>query len=282
LRRDLLLLSLLIIFAVLMLGVLYIFWVAPLWFLPVLERISPGVIFRVRTQEPLVALSFDDGPHPEFTPCVLEILRQHDARATFFLIGERAARHPALVDAILAGGHDLGNHCWRDGPIIALSDDDFARSLDQTEEVLRRGAFLGTPISRLAVSAVTGTSPGQTGRPFSPSKFFRAPGGVAWPRQWKLARQRGYLGVLGCAYPHDPMHPPIWYMRWLIDKNLRPGAIVILHDGIKDPSRTVAALPAILAQGRKKGFRFVGVGELIKAAQNTRGTDAPLRATRNV
>jgi peptidoglycan/xylan/chitin deacetylase (PgdA/CDA1 family) len=295
-----LLLFLLIFFTVLVFGVLYVFWVAPLWFLPVLEWLTPGVLFRVRTSEPLVALSFDDGPHPEFTPRVLEILQQHQARATFFLIGERAARRPALVDAILAAGHELGNHCWRDGPIVKLTDEDFARSLDQTAEVLHRvPGSLGTPITRLAAGSATGaaaepSSPQATSPPtgtshgaehqptvpsrvpaalraqssaplktFSQPKFFRAPGGVAWPRQWRLARQRGYLGVLGCAYPHDPMHPPIWYIRWLINKNLRPGTIVILHDGIKDPSRTVAALPAILEQGRRRGFTFVTIGDLL-------------------
>jgi peptidoglycan-N-acetylglucosamine deacetylase len=241
------LLSVLIFVGVVVLGALYVFWVAPLWFLPVLEWLTPGVLFRVRTSEPLVGLSFDDGPHPDFTPRVLEILQKQGARATFFLIGERAARCPTLVDAIRAAGHELGNHCWRDGSIVGLTDEEFARSLEQTEQVLQRDA-LGTPISRLA------------------TKFFRAPGGVAWPRQWRLARGRGYLGVLGCAYPHDPMHPPIWYMRWLINKNLRPGTIVILHDGIQDPSRTVAALPAILERGCSRGFRFVTVGELITAA----------------
>jgi peptidoglycan-N-acetylglucosamine deacetylase len=275
LRGDLLLLFLLMFFAVAVFGVLYVFWVAPLWFLPVLEWLTPGVLFRARATEPAVGLSFDDGPDPEFTPRVLEILQKHQARATFFLIGERAARYPALVDAILAAGHELGNHCWRDGPILGLTDEEFARSLDQTERVLQRDTTtrspLGTPISRLGAQAPTETPP-QSERSFSQPKFFRAPGGVALPRQWRLARQRGYLGVLGCAYPHDPTHPPIWYIRWLINKNLRPGTIMILHDGIKDASRTVAALPAILEQGRKRGFRFVSVGELLTAA-NQRYTD---------
>ena len=99
-------------------------------------------------------------------------------------------------------------------------------------------------------------------------KLFRPPGGVAWPKQLRLARVRGYTSVLGCAYPHDPMHPPVRYMRWLIviDKNLVPGAIIILHDGISDPRRSIQALPHILAAGRKRGFRFVSIGTLVKDA----------------
>ena len=60
-------------------------------------------------------------------------------------------------------------------------------------------------------------------------------GGVEWPKQLRIAQAHGYKSVLGCAYPHDPMHPPVWYMRWLVGKNLVPGAIVILHDGTSDP-----------------------------------------------
>jgi peptidoglycan-N-acetylglucosamine deacetylase len=94
-------------------------------------------------------------------------------------------------------------------------------------------------------------------------ELFRPPGGVAWPGQIRLGRERGYTCVLGCAYPHDPMHPPVWYIRWLIEKNLVPGTIVILHDGISNPKRSIAALPHILATGSKKGLRFVSVGELM-------------------
>ncbi|MBI1894513.1 MAG: polysaccharide deacetylase family protein, partial [Candidatus Rokubacteria bacterium] len=70
----------------------------------------PGLVWRVPTADPLVALSFDDGPHPTYTPQVLAILARHDAHATFFLIGERAAANPHLVARIRAGHHEVGNH----------------------------------------------------------------------------------------------------------------------------------------------------------------------------
>ena len=69
--------------------------------------------------------------------------------------------------------------------------------------------------------------------------------------------------MLGCAYPHDPMRPPVKYIRWLIEKNLVPGTIVILHDGIRDATRSVAALPQILEVVRQRGLRFVSIGELV-------------------
>lgn len=62
------------------------------------------------------------------------------------------------------------------------------------------------------------------------------------------------------------MHPPVWYIRWLVEKNLVPGAIVILHDGISDRSRSIQALPQVLEAARRKGLRFVSISELIRAA----------------
>jgi peptidoglycan-N-acetylglucosamine deacetylase len=219
---------------------LVLFWTEPLFVLGALERLTPKIVYRVRTHLPLVALSFDDGPHPTFTPQVLEILERQDAKATFFLTGERVLRHADILARIKAGGHEVGNHYVRNAPTLGHSDAEFVRNLEQTERAL--GGTEGL-------------------------KFFRPPGGAAWSRQIKLARERGYTCVLGCAYPHDPMHPPVWYIRWLVEKNLVPGAIVILHDGISDAKRSLQALPHILAAGQKKGLRFVSIGELMKASR---------------
>lgn len=219
---------------------LVLFWTEPLFVLGALERLTPKIVYRVRTHLPLVALSFDDGPHPTFTPQVLEILERQDVKATFFLIGERVLRHADILARIKAGGHEVGNHYVRNAPTLGHSDTEFVRNLEQTERAL--GGTEGL-------------------------KFFRPPGGAAWSTQIKLARERGYTCVLGCAYPHDPMHPPVWYIRWLVEKNLVPGAIVILHDGISDAKRSLQALPHILAAEQKKGLRFVSIGELMKASR---------------
>jgi peptidoglycan-N-acetylglucosamine deacetylase len=206
----------------------------------VIERLTPSIIYSVRTDRPLVALSFDDGPNPVFTPQVLDILRQHQAKATFFLIGERASRHPELVARIKAEGHEAGNHYYMNGSTLLHSDAQFLRYLQQTENAIG---------------------------PMQEPKLFRAPGGVAWPWQLRLARAQGYTCVLGSAYPHDPGHPPVWYITWLVEKNLRPGTIVILHDGIADPTRSIRALPQILDEGHRRGFTFVSIGELMRASR---------------
>ena len=216
-----------------------VFSVKPFAILSVLERFTPDIIYRVRTNRELVGLTFDDGPHPTFTPEVLEILERHDATATFFLIGERALRHPDVLTRIKAGGHEVANHYFTDTSILGHSDAVFLDYLQQTEEAI-----------------------GMTKTP----KLFRPPGGIAWPRQLRLARAQGYLCVLGSAYANDPIHPPVWYITWWIKKNLVRGAIVILHDGISDPRRGILALPHILGAGFQKGLRFVAVGTLMKSA----------------
>lgn len=215
---------------------LLVYWTEPPAAFSVLERLTPRLVYRIKTDLPLVALSFDDGPHPTFTPQVLDILERHQAKATFFLIGERALRHPDLVARIKGAGHEVGNHYFVNGTVLGHSEADFLGNLDRTERAI-----------------------GLAG----PPKLFRPPGGVAWSRQLQLAQERGYACVLGSAYPHDPLHPPVAYIRWLIVKNLAPGVIVILHDGIPDPTRSVAALPGILEAGGKKGLRFVSIGSLM-------------------
>jgi peptidoglycan-N-acetylglucosamine deacetylase len=254
---------------------LLIFLLEPLAILPLLERLTPQLTYRIPTRQPLVALSFDDGPHPIFTPQVLDILSQHNAQATFFLIGERALRHPDIVARIKAAGHEVANHYFTNGSILFLRgselqpvlsreglrhstghqiglqplktafdpDAEFVRNLERTEQAI----------------GLTGATP----------KFFRPPGGLARPSQLRIARAQGYHCMLGSAYPHDPLHPPVWYIRWLVTKNLRPGTIVILHDGISNPSRTLQALPQILAAAHRKNLRIVSIGTL-QAAANQR------------
>src|SRR5687768_11593934 len=203
-----------------------------------LERLAPNVIWRVETGQPLVALSFDDGPHPAHTPRVLEMLERSGATATFFLIGERAEAHPALVRRIKAEGHEVGNHYISRTHTYRHSDAEFVVYLDRSERA----------------AGITG-----------PPKLFRPPGGITSPRHVRLARERGYSCVLGSAYPYDgARQPPAAYIEWLVEKNLEPGAIVIHHDGIPNPSRTLSALPHNLDTGRARGLRFVSVGTLME------------------
>jgi peptidoglycan-N-acetylglucosamine deacetylase len=211
----------------------------PRWFVSLLGRVFPDVLWRVDTQAPLVALTFDDGPAPDHTPRVLEVLARHRARATFFLVGDRAQAYPALVQRLRDEGHEVGNHSYTLRSALKLPDGELRAQMLRTEAVL-----------------------GLAG----PVKLYRPPGGLIRARALADVRAHGYRCVLGSAYPFDGQRPPSGYIRWLVSKNLAPGAIVILHDGIADPSRMLAALDAILVAGEAKGLRFVTVGELLASA----------------
>jgi chitin deacetylase len=154
-----------------------------------------------------------------------------------------------MLAAIKAAGHEVGNHYLHRGSALGDSTAAFSAKLTRAEQII--------------------------GLPQSP-KLFRPPGGLAWPWQLRAARELGYTCVLGSAYPHDPAHPPARYIRWLITRNMVPGSIVILHDGIADPSRSIQALPEILAEGSRRGMRFVTVRELL-AAEQALGADETRR-----
>jgi peptidoglycan/xylan/chitin deacetylase (PgdA/CDA1 family) len=147
---------LLLVGAVVVVVGLVVFWVEPLGVLGVLERLTPNIVYRVRTELPLVALSFDDGPHPEFTPEVLEILKRHEAKATFFLIGERALRYPEVVARIRTEGHEIGNHYFKNGATVGHSDEEFLGNLERTERAIGAEGKLGEesetePIGSVAI-----------------------------------------------------------------------------------------------------------------------------------
>lgn len=211
----------------------------PLWAFTVVERVFPRIVWRVATQEPWIALTFDDGPDAEHTPRILALLARHQAKATFFMIGDRALGNPEIVKLVRAGGHEIGNHYYRNGSALRMNHDRYVEDLMRTEKVL----------------ALEGQR-----------KLFRPPSGLVSEGQLDILEARGYRSVMGTVYPFDTSRPPSAYVRWLITKNLAPGSIVILHDGARDPTNMLAALEQILAEATASGLRFVTVSTLLDAA----------------
>ena len=167
-----------------------------------------------------VALSFDDGPDPEVTPAVLDLLDAHGVRATFFCIGERARAHPALCRAIVQGGHAVENHSNRHRHNFSLLGPcGYARELRAAQRTL---------------SSITGTTP----------RFFRAPAGLRNPFLGPvLARQNLLLASwTRRGFDTRETRPAVVLQRLL--RKLRPGDILLLHDG--HAARTAQGRPVIL------------------------------------
>jgi peptidoglycan/xylan/chitin deacetylase (PgdA/CDA1 family) len=188
-----------------------------------------------------VSLTFDDGPDPDATPKLLRLLGARRARATFFLIGERAVRHPDLVREILAEGHEIGNHTWHHRNAWLLGP-----RATQTE--ILGGADV--------LARITGTPP----------RLFRPPWGIVNVPALRIARGAGFTTVLWSVQPEGAWaSPPDAQLRYCA-RVLHDGAIVDLHDapGLPGaPDRLLRLMPDLLALLADRGYAAVPVGALL-------------------
>ncbi|MDR1190929.1 MAG: polysaccharide deacetylase family protein [Verrucomicrobiales bacterium] len=201
---------------------------------------SPNYSYHhVRTTEPVVALTFDDGPSATHTPRLLQILREQGVRATFFVVGTNVAARPDLVRQAAADGHELGNHSWSHPRLPDLTDAAVTAELRKTADAL----------------AAVGVKPAYLRPPYG--AFTNA------QRQW-VHQKFGYDFIFWDVDPNDWQRPGVAVVTQRVVDNARPGSIILLHDVHAD---TVTAVPAIIAQLRARGFRFLTVSELLAAGK---------------
>jgi peptidoglycan/xylan/chitin deacetylase (PgdA/CDA1 family) len=170
-----------------------------------------------------VALTFDDGPDPRYTPDVLALLRQYRIKATFCVIGVNVIEFPHLVRAIAADGHTLCNHSWlHDTGLGIRSHSTIASDMARTNEAIRAAA----PGSRVS--------------------YFRHPGGAWTQAAVNSARQQGMTSLHWDVDPRDWLRPGPRAISNTVTGSTQPGSIVLLHDGGGDRLGTVEALRSIL------------------------------------
>ena len=214
-------------------------WTGPSWLVPLIAARAPGCLYAVRTRERVVALTIDDGPDPAATPAILRALHEHGAGATFFLISTRVADQATLVDTIVAAGHEIGNHLTRDEPSIRLSPESFDAAVREAGTVLRR---------------------------FAPVRWLRPGSGWYTPAMISTIERAGYRCALGSIYPFDAHLPSPAFASAYILANVRPGAVIVLHDGGARGRRTVTTLQRVLPVLRARGYRVVPLSELFDQA----------------
>lgn len=204
---------------------------------PNLVRLPPAAAARNE-----VSLNFDDGPDPEVTPRVLDLLDRHQARASFFCIGEKAAAYPDLVKDIARRGHSVENHSHRHPNAFA---------------------FYGLGRMRREVDAAQAAIAGITGR--SPA-FFRAPAGFRSPLLDPVMAACGLRYVSWTRRGFDTVHGDAAAVLRRLTRGLGPGDILLLHDGA--PARTrdgepvvLAVLPALLDRLAARGLKTVTLPE---------------------
>ena len=204
-----------------------------LWatFMPGSALFSP-VLRRLPTNDPVAWLTIDDGPSDD-TAAILDLLDAHGAKATFFLVGERARARPELVHEIVRRGHGIGNHsathpqAW----FWALPPARMREEIERTQATLRE---------------LTGATP----------HWFRAVVGMANPFVASVLKAHGMTRVAWSARGYDALASDPSVVADRIERNLAPGAIVLLHEGAKH-GRNVEAVRAVLERLQARGYRAV-------------------------
>lgn len=208
----------------------------------VAER-NPEVLFHVDTADPVVALTIDDGPHPELSPRILDLLAEHDAHATFFLMGARVPGNEGVVRRMVREGHELGNHMMTATPSILLSPEAFARRMRQADSLLA---------------------------PYGEVRWLRPASAWFDDRMLRQIEAAGYRCALGSVYPNDAQNPfSSYHVRYIL-RHVRPGAVIILHEGTRRRERILQTLGRVLPELRRRGYRVVTLSELAAHEQAAR------------
>lgn len=206
------------------------------WLAGRLAARSRRVLFAAPTELPHVALTFDDAPHVELTPALLDVLDRHGATATFFCLGSRAAQRPDLVEELVRRGHEVGNHLWEDRPSVLQSAEDFQRDLLRTHDILVAAG--GTP------------------------RFVRPGSGWVRPSMLRTAHRHGYRVALGSIAVLDLSVSDLDEQERFVAGRLRPGSVVVLHEGYGHRSRVVQLTDRILGVLERRGLRAVSLSRL--------------------
>ncbi len=198
---------------------------------------------RSSPDEKLIALTFDDGPHVEYTLEILDLLEEHGATATFFIIGENAEKHPDLIKKIVNSGCEVGNHTWSHKYLDTLSESEIRDEISKAHDI---------------ITTLTGSSP----------TLFRAPGGRVNDTVLKVADEFGYTSVLWSRDTRDWACPGIESVISSALDGVEKGDIILFHDYNARNSPTPAALGKILPRLQDEGYKTVHVTELIEKARS--------------
>lgn len=222
-----------------------------------LQAVLPGNQFygfafsEVATEEKVVALTFDDGPYPPYTEQLLDVLREANVPATFFLLGQNAEKHPAIVARIAAEGHQIGNHTYSHVDLLKLSRAQVAAEIDRTQRIL---------------TAITGKAP----------EVMRPPHGFRDAVIMEVMAERNLKVVEWSVMSRDWVNPGVEEIVSRTLNGVRNGAIILLHDGDGIAStasrvQTIEATRRIIRELKGQGYHFVTVNEIFAATASEEG-----------
>jgi peptidoglycan/xylan/chitin deacetylase (PgdA/CDA1 family) len=211
---------------------------------------AEGYLKRGSREEKTLVLTFDDGPHPDSAERLLDLLRELDVKATFFVVGERVETHPEVVRRMLEEGHEVANHTQDHLRLHELPEAKIVEELKDCEEAVKKATGVGMA-------------------------FMRPPGMRFTPKVMATAKSLGYImvGVNNVAGDYMPngglsdltpdeareLHLEPKDIADKVERQFKPGTIILLHDN----PVTVEAVPDIVARARAQGYRFITTAELM-------------------
>ncbi|MBL7806229.1 MAG: polysaccharide deacetylase family protein [Saprospiraceae bacterium] len=191
----------------------------------VVKALLPQYVWHIPTEDKVLYLTFDDGPVPEATPWVLDLLLHYGAKATFFCVGDNVRKHPEIFERILQDGHAVGNHTYNHLNGWKTQTFDYLKNVQRCRQMVS-------------------------------SPLFRPPYGALRPSQTRTLKSRYRIvmwDVLSGDY--DPEITPEQCLENVL-VNIQPGSIVLFHDSLKAETRMRYALPKVLEQLGREGWTF--------------------------
>ena len=193
---------------------------------------------KLPPEKKVIALTFDDGPWPNTTAKVLDILKKNRIKSTFFVVGQNVKNYPDLTKQIVADGHIIANHTWHHW-YHQMNAQAAAYEVANTGDIIYQTTGVRTSL-------------------------FRPPGGIMNNGVAAFAKNNKYAVIMWSADSMDYSRPAVPRLMNNIFREAKPGGIVLMHDGGGDRSHTVKALPEIISRFRKQGYEFVTVPELLE------------------
>ena len=191
---------------------------------------------QVNITQPVLAMTFDDGPHPSLTPKLLDILKERNIKCTFFVIGKNAKMYPKIIQRMIAEGHEVANHTWTHCSLTSRSDAQIRSELQQSEDALVAAANYRPHLIRPPYGAINTRI-----KQFMFSEF-------------------GYSTIMWSVDPQDWRRPGVSVVTNRLVNGARPGSIMLAH-AIHPP--TIQAMPSMFDQLLAKGYQFVTVSQLM-------------------
>lgn len=246
-RRNRLTMQALLVLLVLLLALplysVYCVYKPPRFLIGYLRGKFPDVLFEEPTADKIIALSLDDAPSAH-TDEIMQVLRDNDAHATFFVIGQQVEGREATLRKLVAQGHELGNHAMRDEPSSRLSNDELEKQVNDVKALL--------------------TAAYEAEGKILPNNYFRPGSGFFNRRMRDLLGNRGFRIVLGSIYPHDPQIPyPTANAKHILSM-AHPGGIIICHDR---RGWTAPMLRIVLPELKRQGYKIVTITDLVTSVE---------------